>query len=80
MAIKVVSQHEKETFRHRCQSCWAVLEFNQEDIMIHDMSDDWHYYPEYKGYLTCPNCSERICIGKIDIYMNSDKKRYILKN
>ena len=79
MAIKVVSQPENETFKHRCQSCWAVLEFNQNDIMIHDMSSEWDYYPEYKGYLTCPNCGERIYIGKIDKYRNGDKEIYILK-
>lgn len=79
MAIKVVSQPENETFKHRCQSCWAVLEFNHNDIMIHDMSDEWHYYPEYKGYLICPNCGERICIGKIDIYRNGDKEIYKIR-
>ena len=78
--VEVVNKQEK-AFEHTCQSCWSHLKFSHEDIILDDRSTEWECYPDYWGYITCPNCNKRIFVGKVDVYKNEKygKVQYILR-
>jgi hypothetical protein len=50
-------------YRKTCQSCGAIVEFEEKDIWIWKWQGD--FFPHKSPYASCPECGRHIFIGDI---------------
>lgn len=66
MAIKIIKEGNKKTFTAVCPECGCEFEYDTSDL-----DQDWslNSYPsQYKRYVKCPCCHEKVYHDKFDQY------------
>lgn len=58
--IKVLKHGNKHKFTKTCSSCNCEFEFNEEDLVVDTSVCLTSMPPQYKRYIICPECGEKI--------------------